>query len=244
MRNQLLVTTLFTFLIFYSARAKTYTVRSLEGKASVVSLSYKPFSKKLSISFKRDTIYLHNYTNTQAVSILAGNFLQVTYGIRAGTGLALQNTALLCVVKDRLQVALLVQSYASGFSTTPGNASTIDKQWLNTLKFSVPKQSKANFELLFTIQQQQKSKLHPPANYTKPGKAVLRFDTTRYIFYSTRNNINQSFTLVDSRTNTEIIKAIKEIAPIITLGEDTYYFIANSWYSIGADNKLFKEYGR
>ena len=239
-----LAITLIAFYIFSPAKAQTYSIQSLNGKKVDISLSYKSFNKRLTISCLQDTLYLNEYTGTKKVSILADKFLQITYGLRAGTGLELQNTAIISVANNKIKVSLLIQSYVNGLSPVPGNTTAIGEEWLYELKINVNERENHIHKLAVDIHQQQKSTLHPRINYNTRKQVFLTFDSKQYIFYSDYEYIDKSFAIFDNQNHNISSRHIKEASPVITLGEEKYYYLKDEWYKADYQGRLYKEYYR
>jgi hypothetical protein len=233
---------IFSCAIYTTAKAQVYSIESFDGGNAKIKLNYTLFSKTLKVSCLNDTLFLSDYTGTREVHVLNKRFLQVTYETRGGTGSEVRSTLILSVNKHKITVSMLVTSYASWFSPDPENTNSIDKKGLYTLKFNMTGSDRNSYKLAIAIHDQLSSKLHPRTNYNKNEQVTLSFDPNQNIFYATRKNITQSFTVNDPKTQGSNKQQINGTLPVIALGKNNYYYIKGEWYGSGYSDNLFKGY--
>jgi len=224
----------FSCAIFNNAKAQVYSIESFDGTNAKINLNYTLFSKRLKVSYLNDILFLSDYTGTREVHVLNKRFLQIVYGVRGGSGLDLRNTIILSVSKSKINVAMLVTSYAGAVSE--------DKEDLYKLKLGMTGNDKSNYKLSVNVHYEHKTKLHPKTNYNKNGQVSLSFDPSQNIFYSTHKNINQSFIINNLKTQQSDKQKVSGTLPVIVLGRNSYYYIKGEWYGSGYEDNLFKAY--
>jgi len=241
-KKYLLAFFFFAYASPFNAQAQTYHLQSLDDNRVAINLNYKLYSKELTISCLSDTLRLIDYTGTIKGHILNNKFLQIGYEAGGGTGSEIRNTVILSVVKNKIYVSMLVNSYASWFSPNPDNPSSIDKENRYALKFNITGDDKSNYKLTIALHDQQTSKLQPQTNYDKNELVKLAFDPIQNIFYSTRKNTIQSFTINDPKTQRSVEQRVNGPVTMIVLGNNSYYYIKGEWYRSSDGDSLFKEY--
>lgn len=227
---------IFSCAIYNTAKAQLYSIESFDGTNAKISLNYTLFSKTLKVSCLNDTLFLSDYTGTREVHVLNKRFLQIVYGVRGGSGLDLRSTLILSVSKGKINVAVLVTSYAGLVSA--------DKNGLYWLKFNMAGNSSSTYKLTVNVHDQQTSKLHPEGSHNKNEQVTLSFDADRNIFYTSCKDINKSSTINEAKTGQSEKQQIKGMLPVIELGQNSYYYIKDKWYRSGYDDNLFSEYYR
>ncbi len=225
----------FFCISYYDAKAQSYSVKSFDGNEAKIELSNKS-RRTLTVSYLKDTVFLTEYIATTKVQVLNGRFLKITYDTRGGSGLDLNNTLIVSVSKSKINVSMLVTSYAKLVSA--------DKNGLYTSKFNITGNDQSNYKLIVNVHDQQASKLHPENNYNKNEVVTLNYNPTYHIFYSANRNINQSFNINDPKTQQADKQQIKGLLPVIELGQNAYYYIKGDWYKSGYNYNLFEEYNR
>jgi len=223
--------------IWNSAKAQSYSIESFEGQKVNIQLTENVSGKSwyvAKISCLTDSLFLGDYNGVQEVHLLSHNFLEIVYNTPGGTGSLFRNTLILSVKKNKINVALLADSYGKAFGDD------IDGS-LYIVKFKITGNDKSNFNLIAHIYDRHRSNLHPQMNYIKNKQIILDFDPNRNIFYSAHKRISQSFTIGDSKVQSKKLE-INDTLPVIVFDLITYYYIKGAWYKNGNDNILFREY--
>jgi hypothetical protein len=218
--------------IFNPAKSQPYSIESFDGGNAKINLNYTLFSKTLKVSCLKDTLFLVDYTGTSEVRVLNKRFLQIVYWVRAGSDMWLKNTVILLVKKSKIIVAILVTSYSEYVSP--------DQEGIYEFKFIMIGVDIGSYKLMIKARDEQKSKLHPRGNYNKNWQDTLSFDPSQDIFYSSYQDISNSFTVYDSKTYQTSKQDVKGTLPVINLGENEYYYIKGEWYEKNAIDKLVK----
>jgi hypothetical protein len=215
---------IFTLTASTVTLAQTYHIKSFDGKIAKITLNYKMFSKKLSISCSTDTLYLLDYTGTQKIRVIDQRFIEIEYDVLGGTGIVNRNSLILSISKNKIITSLLVNSHFETFSP--------DKHILYDVKFNFKSDLGKNYQIIADVNNSVHSKKYSSINTNSIEKVNLRFDTNYDVFTSNIANLSQSFKIYkpgDAAGFTE--KLIKGEKPEIALGkEHTYLFIDNSWY--------------
>jgi hypothetical protein len=238
----LLASLIFSCSIYNTAKAQVYSIESFDGTETKIKLTEILRGRVLAVNCSKDTVFLNDYTGIKDVHVLCNKFLQITYNTKGGTGSEVRNTLILCVIGKKINVSMLVASYASWFSSNPDSPSSVDEENLYTLKFNMIGNNKSNYKLIVNVHDEQKSKLHPKTNYIKNGHVNLSFDPGQNIFYSTYKSIAQSFTINDPKTQQSDKQEVGGTLPVIVLGRNSYYYVKSEWYGSGYDDNLFKSY--
>lgn len=227
------------------ARAQTYRLTSWEGQSRQVSLSYKPFSKRLAISCAGDTLFLRNYQGTASVRVLRQRFLQITYDTRCGSNCATQNTVLLTLRRHHFQVPLLVLSANEweDFSPTSPRA----RRYAVTL--TMPTGSAKSYSLQARVHDAYKAAREPGKTHAFDRRATLQFDSAHHVFYSAWESVTRCLPVFREEIAPGTLSALPFIQPYVTapdfptvplcvagtfpvvrLSGQVYYFIQGKWY--------------
>lgn len=240
----LLVLFAFSSLICPLAKAQTYTIESFEGAKAKISLSETFRGRALAVICLQDTIFLNGYRRITKVRVLKGKFLQITYNVGGGTGLSVDNTAIFCVINQKMHVSVVIDSYSTWFSPDPNNLQLTDIKDTFSLHFKITGDNIRNYKLIGTTHVAHRSKINPDSNYRQNKQFTLGFDSVLNIFYSERRKINQSFVFNDPITCQTHQQEVNETIPVIGTWRRDYYYIRGEWYKTGYYNTLFKDYYR
>lgn len=225
----------FLCALYQNAKAQSYDIKSLDGNNEKIKLTNKS-NRILCVSNLKDTLFIDEYIATKEVRVLNDRFLQITYDTRGGSGLDLRNTLIISASKGKINVSLLVTSYAELVSA--------DKNGLYWLKFNMVGNNSSTYKLTVKVHDQQTSKLHSEINHNKNDQVTLSFDADRNIFYTIRKDINKTFTINNTKTGQSGKQQIMGVLPVIELGRNNYYYIKDKWYGNGYDDNLFSDYYR
>jgi hypothetical protein len=210
---------------------RIFNIESLDKKNVKIKIAPDYINKILTISSLKDTINIYNYWGVPpAVKILNRNFIEIKYEVRGGSNLGLGNMLILCVNGNMLHEAIHVLRYCSYQS--------YDKSEYE-IKVALNGISKPSYRLNVKIHDDAYSKSNPETNYNYDNQTVLSFDTISNVFYSIKENIFGQHAMIKSREKDK--QEIKDNLPVIILGKETYYFLKNRWYQLGADN-LMREF--
>lgn len=226
--------------IWNSAKAQTYSIKSLEGQTVKIKLAENLAGKSrylAKVSCLTDSLFLVDYNGVEEVRVVGNAFLEIVYDTRGGSGYQARNTAILSVKKHKINVSMLSDSFGKAFG------GDIDGS-LYVVKFSITGNRQSNFKLLAHIYDRHKSRSSPQKNYIRNENAILNFDSVRNIFYGTNQRITQSFTINDPKTQQSNEQQISGSLPTVALGGSYYYYIKGEWYKRGDNKSLFKEYYR
>jgi hypothetical protein len=232
-KSYLLILFFSTCVFCNSSSAQSYILKSFEGENVRIKLTNKS-NRALTISCLKDTIFVNEYMWIREVHVLKDKFLQIIYDTRGGSGLDLRNTLILLVDHKKINVSMLVTSYARLVSS--------DKKGFYKSTFNLTGSDRSNYKIVARVHDEQSSKLHPENNYNKANQVTFHFDNEKDIFYSAHNNINKSFTFNDPQTKQSNKQQVNGSVYTIAIGQQSYYYINSQWYKIGYDDNLFKEY--
>jgi hypothetical protein len=209
--------------------AQTYSIKSLDGKIAKVTLSYKTFSKRLTVSCANDTLYLLDYTGTQKTQIVNQRFIKVEYDVLGGTGVINRNTLILSIIQNKIITSLLVNSHFEGFSS--------DKHILYDVKLNFKSGLGRSYEISADISNQVKSKNNSTLNRNSIKKVNLRFDTNYNIFISNIENLSHSFKVYKPEYAAGFTeKFLSGEKPEVQLGKShKYLFVDNCWYAASTE---------
>jgi hypothetical protein len=181
---------------------------------------------------------LTDFNGLNEVHVLNHKFLEIVYDTRGGTGSQIRNTAILTVKGNKINVAMLTDSFGKAFG------GDIDGS-LYVIKFNVTGNNQSNFKLVANVYDLNKSISSPQKNYIRNKKVTLNYDSSRNIFFTTYKSITQSFTINDPKTEQSNKQQISGLLPIIDFApKNYYYYLKGEWYRTGYDDNLFKDYYR
>lgn len=222
------------------ALGQSYNIVSLDGQRATINLSYKLYSKVLTIACYNDTLFLTDYTGTIGVHVLDKNFLEIEYQTVSGFGSDTKNTVILSIINKKIIPSILVNSYASWFSPDPQDPyKKIDESSLYKATFNLRGNSKGNYNLIAIINDQFTSKSAPKRNHKFTRQFNLKFDPVQNVFYTTYKNMSTAFKMYDIKTDKDISLRLAGNLPTINLGINDYYYQAGFWYRVGTDGYLF-----
>lgn len=241
MSKQKLLALLVVICTFWNyAKAQSYSIDSFEGQNVKIRLIEKATDKSwyvAKVSCLTDSLFLVGFNGVKEVHVLSNMFLEIVYDTRGGSGYKSRNTVILSVKKNKINVAMLANSFGNAFG------GDIDGS-LNVVKFNITGNNKTNFKLVAHIYDRHKSGSSPKENYLRNENVILKFDSVKSIFYSTHKSIAQLFTLNDPKTQESVKQMVSGTLPIIALGQNSCYYIKGEWYKLGYNDSLFKEYYR
>ncbi|AYL98807.1 hypothetical protein HYN43_027610 [Mucilaginibacter celer] len=192
----------------------------------------------------KDTIKLQDVYTVEKVRLLNKNFLMVTCSVRAGSGMHLEKTLVICARDNRLCESLHVSSLFKedfiDFSETKKSPAKVSVKTRYKVRFALNGSSAANYKLQAKIHAERKSVKESAGNYVRNGIANLHFDTKQNIFYKYRESLSRTFAVFNSKTNAESKQYIKGVFPVVKLGDYKYYYIKGEWCEFSAPDYLSK----
>jgi hypothetical protein len=223
------------------ANAQTYQLQSIDGSNVQVEVAYRPSIKTLVIACAKDTIYLTDYWALDTAIVLNGSFLQVSYARRAGSNEGLAYTVLLCVDHNKLVQAMHIKSFSEydmrNLNHIKGN---INEYQLFKVKTQLLESDKASYKLNLLVHDESSSERTPKTNYNYDEEVTLNFDPKQNIFYTTHEYMSKSFTIYNPKSQKEIKRNVSGVVPMITIGENSYYYIKDEWYQKESTGYLLK----
>lgn len=201
---------------------KVYALQSLEGKNVAIHIMPHYDERLLKISCETDTITLDG--ETVDIAYFGSNFLQLKYGTRGGSNLALGNTLILCVSNNKLYEALHILGYSHWDATT-------EKKYSVRLAL---RSSKKDFALTAKVTDWSVSTDDPESDYHYTNQTMLKFDGKLKIFYSIRQNVFDTLNVVYPNLNYK--RYIEGNFPKVLLGDEQYFFIGGQWFEIYKNN--------
>lgn len=228
--------------------AQDYHLISHEGKPVAIRLSYKLFSKRLAVACAGDTLFLGDYQATESVRVLQQRFLQITYQTRCGTGCSVQNTAVVSLGQQKLQLSLLILSGGDSEDFTPGNERTY--HYSATLVMAGGTASSYTMQVREHVEETFQSS--PSRNRRQNQQMTLRWDAARQIFYSGFEPTSRCLPVYDEATQrpasfydltafyviqpdlySSYVAVLPRWAigmlPVVRLHDDLYYFVQGNW---------------
>jgi hypothetical protein len=239
-KQKLLLLLIIFCAIWNSANAQSYSIESFEGQSVKIQLTEKTTEKSwytAKVSCLTDSLFLVDYNLVKEVHVLSNKFLEIVYDTRGGSGYQARNTVILSVKKNKINVAMLSNSFGKAFG------GDIDGS-LYVVKFNITGNNIRNFKLTAHIYERHKSNSYPRKSYVRNENKILSFDSVRNIFYTTHKSISQSYTISDPKTQQPKEQQINGLLPIIGLSESYYYYVKGEWYKRVDNHSLFKEYYR
>jgi hypothetical protein len=239
-KQKLLVLFIAVCAVWNCANAQSYSIASFEGQNVKMHLTEKATDQSwyvAKVSCLTDSLFLVDFNGVKEVHVLSNVFLEIVYDTRGGSGYQARNTVILSVKKNKINVAMLTNSFGNAFG------GDIDGS-LNDVKFNITGNNKSNFKLVGHIYDRHRSSSYPQKNYIRNKNVILKFDSVQSVFYSTHKSIAQSFILNDPKTQESVKQKVSGTLPIVTLGQNSCYYIKGEWYKLGFNDSLFKEYYR
>lgn len=221
-----------------SVFSQNFALESLEGHLDRVRVSHAAFSKKLTVIYQRDTLYLDDCTGIVSAHVLGKNFLELIYksdgnngeeghGVLsdnggAATGAETRNTAILTVSQGRLHAALVANSFHQDKSA--GSA------FLFSVAFHLTEGKGGHYRLMANIHDDSGAGGGDGAAMRADTMVTLQFDTTEKIFYSDRILVQKKLRVFEPGEGERKPYAIHERLAESILAGDTYYFYKGNWY--------------
>jgi len=232
--------------IYNKADVEVYSIQSIDGKSQRILIEPNFVDNQLIISCLSDTIKISNFTGfDEHVRILHNNFLEIPYKIRGGSNIKLRHVLILCVNNNRLYQAIHVRSLSSYdvdrvYNKRADSLKLFDEHGTMSLKYDLIESFKKQYSLNVYIHDEIKSKRNPKTNHIYNKQVALSFDASENIFYSSRENVSQYFTIYDPKTQRESKQYVMGTFPVVKLDKTNYYYIKGEWYENDGNNSLLK----
>lgn len=210
--------------------AKTYIINSLEGKNCIIHIMPNYFGHVLKISYLKDTISIYDYWGVPVdVKFLNKNFMEIDYAVRGGSNLGIENTLLLCVVKNKLHNALHI------LKNTTWDSGGVKEVYDIKLKLNLTDDI-AHSKLNADVTDLNHLREDPDNSYDYHNLSFLSFDTKIGVFYSIKQTL---FSKLSYRVQNKIhYKLVRGDFPMAILGKEIYYYIDGIWCQMDDSNKL------
>jgi len=228
MKNKILILFVTLSFIINTGKGQSYTVTSLAGKKSKISLYYKPASGTLRVSHLKDTLYITNYMSLEHVRLMNNVFLSIEYVKRVGSNQDAMRLLFLYIQNGKLCQALHVNSLKI-YDLRPSEYESF------RLKSTLIGANAESYKLQLNIHDEKNSKLATEPNYKYDKTNILAFDNKNYTFYNGLETLAGTYTLNESDANGEVKKIskkyVKKVVPTIKIRDDKYYNIDHKWYT-------------
>ena len=227
--------TWFLMLVGVIVNGQSFGVKSFDGRNRAINVLSHDIARTLIISSLTDTITIKDFNGlTGEIKVLNKSFLRIDYRVRAGTGMDLKRTIILCVSGRHLIQSLDVTSFFKeefiDFSKPVDTANLVDVKTVYALQLNLKDDVQRHYILHIKIHDTRRSKSEPKTNYAHDSEVDLSYDSTRNIFYSTHKKTSRYFTIYDPKTGKDRKRYIRGTFPAVKLGEYEYYLIKNVWY--------------
>jgi len=218
---------------------KTFSIQSLDGKDQVVHIMPDYPKHVLRISCLKDTISLLDYWDVPPETVMLNkSFIKLEYAVRGGSDLGLGNMIILCVNNNKLYEAMHVLRYIDSQLSYVEDEKNFNEHSNYVIKVTLSGNTKNNYKLNISVHDEVKSTSNPESIYNYQNQSVLNFDVNKNVFYSIKDDLYGSYKVYLPGRKKKAKQKIRGNFPVIILGKETYYFIKDSWYSIGRDNEL------
>ncbi|MGZ3750659.1 MAG: hypothetical protein ACXVAU_05250 [Mucilaginibacter sp.] len=240
------LTLLFGDLVNHTVSGQTFTIRSANGKDEKIQMVTDPEKDKLTITYLKDTLFVHDIINIEKAKILSKNFLEIVYTIGGGSGLHIKRTLILSVNNKVICQSLDIMSFLHeefiDYSKQPPtpDAPDVISHYRTTLDLAGS--DSQNYKLQVKIHDEQKSKDAPRTNYKRDNETILNYDAAQQIFYSTHQRLSRYFTVYDPKTQKNVKKYMLGTFPVVKLGKNEYYYIKGEWYDRGDGGSELSKY--
>lgn len=226
------------------AEAQSYKILSFEGKQVVLTLNDSLPGRVLEISCPTDHIFLRDCIGVQKVEIMKEKFLKIIYDVRGGTGLNLQNTLVVCLNEGKINVAMLISSYANSFVPDKKDLQTVDLQNTYGVEIKLDSSDESSNHIVSQVHEESEKNGEPENKYNHDTKIILFFDDALHVFYSGRTTLCGNLFIEDTKNQSKRKIRVDAEVPMIKLGSSSYYYIHNQWYERASENVLLKTYYR
>ncbi|PWK74232.1 hypothetical protein LX99_04033 [Mucilaginibacter oryzae] len=243
-KRSVIITPLLLAVIANMASGQVFSLTSLTGAKKIVTVSPVSDQDIVSIISSKDTIKLRNVYTIEKLALLNKNFLMVTCSVRAGSGMRLEKTLVICAKKDGLVEALHISSlFKEDFIDFSGPVKSPIKVSVRTryeVRLTLTPNKEGSCKLKAKIHGERKSIKEPNINYEYNRIVYLNFDTEKNIFYTRQEHLSQTFWVFNAEINRESKQYIEGTYPMVKLGGYRYYHIKGEWYEQTGSNYLYK----
>ena len=218
LKNKLALT-IILLLFSTCSYAQSYEIETLEGGKAKISVSCKAFSKRLLVSYLHSSLEVNDFIYMQEIKLVDKKFLQIDYGVRAGSGLIVRNTSFLTIKNNKLIVSFVCESYIKRDSFT---------FYELTAKFSIKENIKNSYTLISNFASKTDKK--GGVNFNKAYN--FKFSTKEGVFFIDSTKINKMF-LLDSNNNnkTSNIYVNSMVKSWILYDNSINFYYEGKWYN-------------
>lgn len=240
--KRVLIITILMVGIANIASAQVFTLTSFTGAKKAVTVS--PISNKgeVSIMSLKDTIRFVDVYTIEKATLLNPDFLMVTCSVRAGSGMRLEKTVIVCAKGDHVYEALRISSFFKedflDFSKPVQGPMKVSLKTIYRAGLDLIEDQANNYKLHVKIHAERKSIIRAADNYSYNHAVSLNFNTSQNVFYNGEEYLAQSFSIFSIKTNAESKRYIKGTFPIVKLGDYKYYYIKGEWYEFTSPSQL------
>jgi hypothetical protein len=211
-------------------KIRTYCIRSFDSTQSKIALSEIHHGHVLSIAGPDSIITIDDIVGLVKIHFLSPELLEVVYSPRGGSDQGFEYVMILGVKNDHLCIAgefLTINEY-----TIP------DEYHLHEVRLKLQGQNLRDCQLTANVRDVLNADVHRSKNYDRKSIYVLRFDTTRKIFYDKVEHLNAAFRMNSSDARPILLTGDY---PMVDLGPDEkYYYINDTWYALTKDDSDHK----
>ncbi|HET9058269.1 MAG TPA: hypothetical protein VFN30_15600 [Chitinophagaceae bacterium] len=228
-------------IIAQSIEKKSIIFNSLEEEPVRVNIELDYVGDKIKIIFNpSQTICIDGFRGlAEDIKIISKKFVTLTYKMRAGSGVKVRRTVLICVSKGYLYRTLDIGSldsyeFKNTYDKETDSRNLYDESGIYKISFINPKNTKNNEYLLEATQYEKiKSKHDPSKNHETLDTLRFNFDNKNKVFYTEYRSLKGNYIFAGKQR-----VFMGEKYPIIKLINDEYLFIDKIWYSKVRENNF------
>jgi hypothetical protein len=203
-------------------KSRTYCIQSFDGNRSKIVLSERSHGHMLSIQGPRDSMKIEDFTGLVKMHFLRPELLEVVYSPRGGSDQGFDYVMILGINEKRL---CIVTEFL-----TVDESNMADEYHLYEVHLKLQGSTLRNCELALTIRNLLKSGASRSKSYDRKSVYVLRFETSRNIFYNKIKHLNAVYEMYPSGGKGRLLTGDY---PMVDLGADEeYYYIDDTWYAL------------
>ncbi|WP_151088917.1 hypothetical protein [Hymenobacter baengnokdamensis] len=218
------------------AKSQKYSLLSLKGDKIQFQLAKNAKKHVLYIAYSTDTIYVRDVEDVKKVSVINDKFLNIIYGVRAGTGITETRTLIVSGCNNKINQSLNITSLFSDnfldFNNHVTSTMKVEVKSNYIVVFYLTGNDINNYKIVANLHDKRSSLHNPKANYNNHRITTLKFDRRLNIFYNSHEQISGYYTIWDPKIQKRIKQYIKGYFYVVHLGTYSYYYINNVWCMI------------
>lgn len=226
-----------------SIESKSLIINSLTNKPERVLIELDNVNNRITIkSGSKGILCLNGYTDLiGAIKIIHKKFIFIQYKIRAGSGVKMGMTTMVCVNEGQLYKSLDIISmeryeFKKTYDKRTDSLKSYNESGIYSLKFSDLKVVKQNYQLSLNQYQKIRSKQNKKENCERLDTLKFNFDRKNKVFYTNHLALKGVYKIEGSKIEQRTFKG--EIYPSIYLKNYKYVIIDNVWYNKLRGNHL------